>query len=207
MVNEKAKNPSILTPDGPRRSSSLESNNQRGKKRSLTSMVNSSRGLLNQLAGTREEVNATRLLTKHSTSKLTSANRQSESARLMSLIPDLSQKEMSRLVGAIIKRKNRDASSVGRGQATTLERSVQSTVHSLFPIKTPDTNRNQTHKVEMPARSAASTKEEALQMLRESRTETGWTIHPDNELHRHLDLAEELVTRASPRLACNIFLY
>ena len=145
-VHEKAKNPDILTPDGTRRSSSLETIHQRGRKRSLSLITDSAKGLLNQHTTTREEVDATRLLSKHSITKLSSATRQSESARLMKLIPDLSQKEISRLVGAIIKRKKRDATSVGRKQATARERSVLSTVPSLFPEKTPDSARNQTHK-------------------------------------------------------------
>ena len=105
--------------------------------RSLSPMSNSTKGLLNQHATTREEVDATRLLGKHSTSKLVSPTRQSDSAPLMKLIPDLSQKEMSRLVGAIIKRQKRDATSVRKKQATARERSVLNTVPSLFPEKTP----------------------------------------------------------------------
>ena len=116
MVNEKAKNLNILTPDGARRSSSLESIQQRGRKRSLSSISKSTKGQLNQHTTTREEADATRLLSKHFNPKLISSSRQSEPARLMKLIPDLSQKEMSRLVGAIIKRQKRDATSVGRKQ-------------------------------------------------------------------------------------------
>ena len=199
MVNEKAKNSDILTPDGTRRSLSLDTIQQRGRKRSLSSISSTTKGLLHQHTTTREEADATRLLSKHSTPKLISSARQSESSRLLKLIPDLSQKEMGRLVGAIIKRRKRDAASGVRKQASARERSVLSSIPPLFPEKTPDVTRSQSPKVEMPARSAASTREEALRMLREARTEVDKAANPENEQHHHLDLAEELVYRASPR--------
>ena len=193
MVNEKTKNPALPIPEGTRRSSTLETIHHRGRKRSLSSISSSAKGVLNQQSGSKEEADANRLLLKHGTSRPTSSSRQIEE------IPDLSQKEMSRLVGAIIKRQKRDASSVGRKLTTTRERSVPSTATPLFPEKCPDSARNQTHKVEMPARSAASTKEEAIQMLRESRTDADRAANPEIDLHRHLDLAEELINRAPPR--------
>ena len=146
MVNEKAKNLDIIISDGTRRSSLLEMIHQRGRKRSSSSITSSTKGLLNQNTTTREEADTTRLLSKHSIPKLISPTRQSESTRLMKLIPDLSQKEMSRLVGAIIKRQKRDATSAGKKQAIARERSVLKDVPSLFSVKTPDSARSQTHK-------------------------------------------------------------
>ena len=138
MVNEKAKNPSIPALDGTRRSSSLETVHHRGRKRSLSAMSSSTKGLLNQQTMTREESDANRLLSKHSIPKPLSSTRQSQSARLVKLIPDLSQKEMSRLVGAIIRRQKRDASSVERKPATTRDRTLPSSAPALFPEKDSD---------------------------------------------------------------------
>ena len=208
MVNEKTKNTIILTPDGTRRSSSLETMHHRGRKRSLSSSSTSGKGLLHQQSVTKEESDASRLLSKHGTQKLLTSNRQGESARLLKLIPELSQKEMSRLVGAIIKRQKRETSSVGRRPvAATRDRTLPSSAPPLFPDKSPETIRSQMHKVEMPARSTASTRHEAIQMLRESKTEADRAVFPDlrpstssrDRSHLHRDLAEELIYLTSPR--------
>ena len=207
MVNEKTKNPALPIPEGTRRSSALETIHHRGRKRSLSSVSSSAKGVLNQLSGSKEEADANRLLLKHGTSRPSSSNRQIESARLLKLIPDLSQKEMSRLVGAIIKRQKRDASSGGRKTSAAPDRTLPGTAAPLFPEKSPETVRTQTHKIEMPARSAASTRHEALQMLRESKTEADRATLPDlqptlssrDRGHLHRDLAEELIYLTSPR--------
>ena len=207
MVNEIAKNPGIPASDGTRRASSLETIHHRGRKRSLSAMSSPTKGLLNQQTLTREESDATRLLSKNSIPKPISSTRQSESARLMKLIPDLSQKEMSRLVGAIIRRQKRDVSFTERKPATTRDRSLPRTTHALFPEKNSESARSQTFKVDRPVRLAASTKQDAFQMLRESRTGADQAASSEqrpvsidqNRIHRNLDLAEELVYRSSPR--------
>ena len=207
MVNEKTKNPALPIPEGTRRSSTLETVHHRGRKRSLSSISSSARGVLNQQSGSKEEADASRLLLKHGTSRATSSSRQIESARLLKLIPDLSPKEMSRLVGAIIKRQKKDASSGGRKVPAAPDRASPDTVAPLFPEKSPETLRTQTHKTGMPARSAASTRHEALQMLRESQTEADRATLPDlqptlssrDRAHLHRDLAEELIYLTSPR--------
>ena len=130
-------------------------------------------------------------------------SRQAESARLLKLVPDLSQKEMSRLVGAIIKRQKRDAPSTTRKTVSRRERAVSSSVTALDPDNS-DATPSQTTRVEMPARSAALTKQDALRMLQESRFEanptTSYRPQPASTGgQQRRDLAEELIHRASHR--------
>ena len=204
MVNEKVKNPSIPTPDGTRNSSSLDTIPHRGRKRSLSAISNSTKGFLNHQTATKDEMDANRLLRKAAfLQKPPSTSRQSESARLLKLVPDLNQKEMSRMVWAIIKRQKRDASSTARKTVTRRERPVSSTVAALCPDKSEATH-SQTARVEMPARSAALTKQDAVRMLQESRSGADLTTSFGSQPastggQQRRDLAEELIHRASPR--------
>ena len=204
MVNEKGKNPSIPTPDGSRNSSSLDTIPHRGRKRSLSTSSISTKGFLNQQTAAKDEMDANRLLRKAAfIQKPPSSLRQSESARLLKLVPDLSQKEMSRLVGAIIKRQKRDAPSTARKTVPRRERPVACTETALFPEKSDGTH-SQTSRVEMPARSAALTRQDAVRMLQESRSEADLTSRfgsqPEATAGPHRrDLAEELIHRATPR--------
>ena len=101
MVNEKIKNPTGPSSDSSRRSPSVESIPHRPRKRSLSTMLATKGGGNQSLV--REEAEATRLLTRTALpSKATTSPRQTESARLLKLIPDLNQKEVSRLVAALI---------------------------------------------------------------------------------------------------------
>ena len=70
-------------------------------------------------------------------------------------------------------------------------------LYSLFQEKDSESTRCQTSKIEMPARLAASTKQDAIQMLRESKTGTDQApnsgLRPvsidKRRMHRHQDLA------------------
>ena len=204
MVNEKAKNPSIPTPDGSRSSLSLDTIPHRGRKRSLSAVSNPTKGFLVHQPATKDEMEASHLLRKAAfLQKPSATSRQSESARLLKLIPDLSQKEMSRLVGAIIKRQKRDTPSTTRKTVTRRERAVSSSVTALGPDNSAATP-SQTARVEMPARSAALTKQDALRMLQESRFEANPTTSCGPQPaatggQQRRDLAEELIHRASHR--------
>ena len=115
MVGEKAKNPNIPAPDISRKSLSTEKIPHRGRKRSHSATVGLTKGGHHQQSSSREEVEANRLLTKapHQ-QKLSSSTRHSETSRLLNIIPDLNQKELSRLVGAILKRQKRGGAKVVR---------------------------------------------------------------------------------------------
>ena len=207
MVNEKAKNLGISTPDGTRGSSPLESIPHRGRKRSLSEIT--TKGQLSQNM-TKEELEAKRLLTKAALLQRPQIKRQSESARLLKLVPDLSQKEMSRLVAAIIRRQKREAPSTsasGRKVTATREKPLAKSLPALFPEKHTAPPRSERLKDSTPARSAALSKQEALEMLQQANAglnrNAGSALQPESieekSHHQHRDLAEELVQRASPR--------
>ena len=208
MVNSKAKDPVGATTDNANRSASLESIPHRARKRSLSTML-TTKGAVGQNQS-REGIEAARLLMRTSLpSKPASTSRQSESARLLKLVPDLNQKEVSRLVAALIKKQKRDAVATGKRREKTTTR----TVPALFPEKqvpqkliTPEATHSQVGKVPMPARAAAVSKLDALRMLQEAEA------HPDllmsstplpatttERMSHRQDLAEELVHRVSPR--------
>ena len=90
---------------------------------------------------------------------------------------------------------------------TRRDRPLPSTVPAVFAEKQHEATRSQAVKVGMPARLAALTKQDAIQMLRESRAgadlATSFWSQPastgESKIHRHQDLAEELTHRLSPR--------
>ena len=209
MVNEKAKNPAISTPDGTRGFSPMESIPHRGRKRSFSDISITTKGPLSQNM-TKEELEAKRLLTKAALLQRPQIKRQSESARLLKLVPDLSQKEMSRLVAAIIRRQKREAPSTsasGRKATATREKPLARSLPALFPEKLTAPPRSERLKDSTPARSAALSKQDALRMLQEARTgfnrdacsEPQPESIDERTSHHHRDLAEELVHRVSPR--------
>ena len=170
MVNEKVKEPLSIPPDKTKRSASLEHNPHRSRKRSFSATIPTKGG--GNRVQTREETEATRLLARASIpSKSSSSQRQSDSAHLLKLIPDLSQKEVSRLVAALIKRQKREAGAPSQKR----ERSITRSVPTLFPEKhrtqrmsSQEPTKSQREKQSMPARATAFTQEDALRMLQEA---------------------------------------
>ena len=80
----------------------------------------------------KEEAGATSLLTKASLStKSVPSSRQVESARLLKLMPDLSQKEVIRLVAVLIRWRKRDADVTGKRWEKPLARNIP----AIFPKK------------------------------------------------------------------------
>ena len=207
MVNDRAKNLGGPTTDKTKRSSPLEAIPHRSKKRTLSTML-TTRDEFDQVLS-REQTEATRLLTKTPMpSKPTSSSRHSDSARLLKLVPDLTQKEVSRLVAALMKRQ-RDAGSAGKKREKQLTR----TVPALFQEKelhqklgSQEFAHGQRDRVQTPAREAAGSRSDALRMLREaephpdpSRKSAEMATKTAEAMRYRQDLAEELVHRASPR--------
>ena len=207
MVSDRAKNPGGPTTDKAKRSSPLESIPHRPRKRSLSTMLTAKDEFVQV---SREQVEATRLLTKTPLlSKPAPSSRHSDSARLLKLVPDLTQKEVSRLVAALMKRQKRDSASTGKKRGKSLTR----TVPALFQEKdmhqklsSQEATHGQRGKVHTPARITAGSKTDALRMLREaephpdpSRSSAGMTATTTGGMSYRQDLAEELVHRASPR--------
>ena len=196
MVNEKVKEPIGLSTDKSKRSASLESNPHRSRKRSFSATITTKGGGIR--TQTREEAEAARLLTRASLpSKSVASPRQTDSAHLLKLIPDLIQKEVSRLVAALIKRQKREAA------ATTKKRERPSTrsIPALFPekqrsqrITSQEASQSQKVYPQMPARATVLSKQDALRMLQEAEAhhETSTNLNPQ------LDLAEDLIRHASP---------
>ena len=207
MVNEKIKNPTGPSSDSSRRSPSVESIPHRPRKRSLSTMLATKGGGNQSLV--REEAEATRLLARTAPpSKATTSPRQTESARLLKLIPDLNQKEVSRLVAALIKKQKRDS----RSSVKTRDRATTRAVPPLFPEKQTAQKlssrevQSQTPSLPMPARAAAVSRHDALRMLKETESHPeisgNFAQHPALPTERQndqRDLAEELIHRTSPR--------
>ena len=127
MVNDRAKQPSYPIPDKAKQLSSIESIPHRNRKRPISAILSTKDGLTQ--GPSREESEATRLLTRTPLLSIpTSCTRESESARLVKLLPDLNQKEIRRLVAALIKRQKRDATSTGKRR----EKSHSRTIPALF---------------------------------------------------------------------------
>ena len=202
MVNITAKDPVGPTTERSKRSTSLEATPHRPRKRSLSTMLTTT-GTLGQ-SPSKEETEAHRHLTRPSqSSKPTSSTRQSESARLLKLVPDLNAKEVSRLVAALVKGQKRDAISSGKRRDKTSMRSVP----AIFPEKQvprkqmpAEVTDSQVHKVPMPARVAAMSRQDALRMLRDAEPQpqpemssTPLPLSTIEKLKHHQDLAEELV--------------
>ena len=200
MVSEKARTSSVSAFDGARKASLLDSIPHRGKKRSLANLSTSTRGSQNL---NREETEASLLLSKASISK--HASHQSESARLLNIIPDLNQKEMSRLVSTIIRKQKRDASSAGRKSTVTRDRPTSNSIPVLFPEKQSELLRSQSNKETLPARSSLLTRGDAIRILKESKTGSNLTSNSglqrapsEEKTSEHLHgLTEELIQRAS----------
>ena len=207
MVNEKIKNPTGPSSDSSRRSPSVEAIPHRPRKRSLSTMLATKGGGNQSLV--REEAEATRLLARTAPpSKATTSPRQTESTRLLKLIPDLNQKEVSRLVAALIKKQKRDA----RSSVKTRDRATTRAVPPLFPEKqtapklSSREGQSQTPSLPMPARAAAVSRHDALRMLKETESHPeisgNFAQHPALPTERQndqRDLAEELIHRTSPR--------
>ena len=208
MVNEKVKEPMGIPPDKPKRSASLEPSPHRSKKRSFSATILTKGG--GTRGQSREESEAARLLTRASIqSKSTTSQRQSDSAHLLKLIPDLSQKEVSRLVAALIKRQKREAAASTKRRERTSTRSIP----ALFPekhgaqrISSHEAAKNQRENQPMPARATAFTKEDALRMLQEAEAHENSTMdftqrHPSTTARskQQLDLAEDLIRHSTPR--------
>ena len=206
MVNEKIKNPTGPSSDSSRRSPSVESIPHRPRKRSLSTMLATKGGGNQSLV---REAEATRLLTRTALpSKATTSPRQTESARLLKLIPDLNQKEVSRLVAALIKKQKRDS----RSSVKTRDRATTRTVPPLFPEKQIAQKLNsrevqsQTPSLPMPARAAALSKHDALLMLKETEAHPEISMNfahhpapPTKRKDHQRDLAEELIHLTNPR--------
>ena len=233
MGGEKTKDVLIPTAEMSRKTLSSERIPHRGRKRSYSATLGLTKSGVHQQSSSREEVEANRLLTKapHQ-QKLSSSTRHSETSRLLNMIPDLNQKELSRVVGAILKRQKREGTQTGPRVSTAREKNNASALPPLFPEKSmtstlsnaelnilrhPAVQKhtgNQQRGEEMSARSAALTKHEALQLLQKSGTSSRPTSGTA-ELSRHEDLAEELVRHASTRycfcqsknLLCQNFIY
>ena len=208
MVSDRAKNPGGPTTDKAKRSSPLEAIPHRPRKRSLSTMLTAKDEFKQEVS--REQAEATRILTKTPLpSTPAPSSRHSDSARLLKLVPDLTQKEVSRLVAALMKRQKRDSASTGKKRGKSLTR----TVPALFQEKdmhqklsSQEATYGQRGKVKTPARVNAGSKTDALRMLREaephpdpSRSSAGMTATTTGGMSYRQDLAEELVHRASPR--------
>ena len=208
MVSDRAKNPGGPTTDKAKRSPTLESIPHRPRKRSLSTMLTAKDEFEQEVS--REQAEATRILTKTPLlPKPAVSSRHSDSARLLKLVPDLTQKEVSRLVAALMRRQKRDSTSTGKKRDKSLTR----TVPALFQEKdtrqklcSQEATHDQRGKVQTPARVAAGSRTEALRMLRDaephvdpSRSSAGMTATTTGGMSYRQDLAEELVHRASPR--------
>ena len=140
--------------------------------------------------GVCKEAGATRLLTKASLSTMSvPSSRQVESARLLKLVPDLSQKEVSRFV-------------TGKRREKPLARNLP----AIFPEKrsmqklcSPEVTKNQLDKAPMPARSAALSNHDALRMLKE----LGTAANLDSDPTTLLTASTE---RTSPQRVLNTIL-
>ena len=208
MVSDRAKNPGGPTTDKAKRSSPLESIPHRPRKRSLSTMLTAKDELEQEVS--REQAEATRILTKTplpSTPALSS--RHSDSARLLKLVPDLTQKEVSRLVAALMKRQKRDSASTGKKRGKSLTRTVpalfqEKDVHQK--LSSQEATQSQRGRVQTPARVAAGSRSDALRMLQEvdphpesSRSSAGMLTTTTGRMSYRQDLAEDLVHHASPR--------
>ena len=204
MVNEKIKNPTGPSSDSSRRSPSVESIPHRPRKRTLSTMLATKGGGNQSLV---KEAAATRLLMRTAPpSKTTTSPRQAESARLLKLIPDLNQKEVSRLVAALIKKQKRDS----RSSVKTQDRATTRAVPPLFPEKQTAQKLSsrevlsQTPSLPMPARAAAVSRHDALRMLKETEAHPEISGNfapalPTERQNNQRDLAEDLILRTSPR--------
>ena len=208
MVNDRAKNLGGPTTDKTKRSSPLEAIPHRSKKRTLSTML-TTRDEFDQVLS-REQTEATRLLTKTPMpSKPTSSSRHSDSARLLKLVPDLTQKEVSRLVAALMKRQKRDAGSAGKKREKQLTRTVTALIQEKElhqKLSSQESAHGQRDKVQTPAREAVGSRSDAFRMLREaephpdpSRKSAEMATKTAEAMRYRQDLAEELVHRASPR--------
>ena len=208
MVSDRAKNPGGPTTDRAKRVSPLEAIPHRPRKRSLSTMLTAKDEFEQEVS--REQAEATRILTKTPLpSTPAPSSRHSDSARLLKLVPDLTQKEVSRLVAALMKRQKRDSASTGKKRGKSLTR----TVPALFQEKdmhqklsSQEAAHSQGGKVQTPARVAAGSRTDALRMLREvephpdsSRSSAGMTATTTGRMSCSQDLAEELIHHASPR--------